>query len=125
MRKLLSKLWEDDGGFIISLELLFIAVILVIGIIAGFGNLRVAMITTYSALANAVLGLDPGYEILGISGDTAGSEGSLVTYGNAPIFNGATGLGGNFNLVNVPVLEFKAPISNVQAYNGIPANYVP
>ena len=35
MRKLLSKLWADDGGFIISVEMLFICVILVIGLIGG------------------------------------------------------------------------------------------
>jgi len=35
MRKMLSTLWADDGAFIISVELLFIAVILVIGLIAG------------------------------------------------------------------------------------------
>ena len=76
MRKLLSKLWADDGGFIISVELLFIAVILVIGLIAGWANLRVAIITEYMTLGNAILALNPGYEIDGVSGDTGGSRAS-------------------------------------------------
>ena len=45
MRKLLSKLWADDGGFIISVEMLFITVILVIGIIGGLAALRAAVAT--------------------------------------------------------------------------------
>ena len=49
MRKLLSKLWEDDGGFIISLELLFIAVILVIGIIAGLASASASCTTLTGA----------------------------------------------------------------------------
>ena len=124
MRKLLSKLWEDDGGFIISLELLFIAVILVIGIIAGLGNLRVAMINTYSALANAVLALNPGYEIEGVSGDSAGAEGSQATYGTSPIFNGVGGIG-TFSTLPGPVLEFKTPLNPQTVYNGLPLFYVP
>ena len=50
MRKLLSKLWADDGGFIVSIEMLFIAVILVIGLIAGWANLRVAVVTEFTVL---------------------------------------------------------------------------
>src|SRR5262249_15584622 len=45
MRNLLSKLWADDGGFIISTEMLFICVILVIGIIGGLAALRAAVAT--------------------------------------------------------------------------------
>jgi hypothetical protein len=40
MRRMLSKLWNDDAGFIISVEMLFICVILVIGLVAGFTALR-------------------------------------------------------------------------------------
>ena len=80
MRKLLSKLWADDGGFIVSIELLFIAVILVIGLIAGWVNLRKAVFTEFTALGNAILALNVGYQIDGISGDTGGSEGSNVVF---------------------------------------------
>jgi hypothetical protein len=119
MRKLLSKLWEDDGGFIVSLELLFIAVILVIGIIAGMGNLRVAMITTYSALANAVLALDPGYAISTIVGDTAGSEGTSVTMGTVLSFSTPGGTLEPIFVTN-PV---PPPFSSQNAYSGLP--YIP
>ena len=65
MRKLLSQLWEDDGGFIISLELLFVAVILVIGIIAGMGTqVRIAMIVGLHVTSQRGLGLSTqAYEI--------------------------------------------------------------
>jgi len=80
MRKLLSKLWADDGGFIISVEMLFITVILVIGLIAGWANLRTAVVSEFSVLGNAIIALNPGYEIDGVSGDTGGSRGSLAAY---------------------------------------------
>ena len=76
MRKLLSKLWADDDGFIVSIELLFIAVILVIGLIAGWANLRVAIVTEFTTLANAVLALNPGFQIDEVEGNTGGSQGS-------------------------------------------------
>ncbi len=80
MRKLLSQLWADDGGFITSIELLFIAVVLVIGLIAGWANCHKAVFTEFSALGNAILALNVGYQIDGISGDTGGSEGSNVVF---------------------------------------------
>jgi hypothetical protein len=78
VRKLLSKLWADDRGFIISLELLFIAVILVIGLIAGWAGLRSAIVTEYTELGNSILQLQSGYIIQSVSGDTGGSYGSSV-----------------------------------------------
>ena len=76
MRKLLSKLWADDGGFNISVEMLFITVILVIGLIAGLAGLRAAIVTEFTELGNAILALNEGYTIQQIAGDTGGSFGS-------------------------------------------------
>lgn len=80
MRALLSKLWADDGGFIVSVELLFITVILVIGIIGGLAALRAAVATQLANFGDAILLLDPGYDIVSVGSKTGSSNGTLVTH---------------------------------------------
>ena len=79
MRKLLSKLWADDGGFIISVEMLFITVILVIGIIGGLAALRAAVAEELAHLGSAILQLDVGYDIVSVGSTTGSSNGTLIT----------------------------------------------
>src|SRR6202011_2228414 len=73
MRKLPSKLWADDAGFVISVEMLFICVILVIGIIGGLAALRASVAAEFAHLGSAILALDPGYNIVAV-GSTSGSS---------------------------------------------------
>ena len=76
MNKLLLKLWKDDAGAIIAAEYLFVATILVIGIIVGLANVRDAVNTELSELANAYLALSQGYVISGQSGCCSATDGS-------------------------------------------------
>jgi Flp pilus assembly pilin Flp len=76
MTKLLAKLWSDDCGALIAAEYLFVATILVIGIIVGLSNVRDAINTELSELANAYLALSQGYTISGQSGCCAETQGS-------------------------------------------------
>src|SRR6202163_1498714 len=82
MLKLLSNLWADDGGFIISAEMLFIAVILVIGIIGGLAALRDAVATELASLGAATKNLDPGFDFVSVGSKTGSSNGTLVTHVN-------------------------------------------
>ena len=76
MSKLLQRLWKDDCGALISMEFLFVATILVIGIIVGLANVRDAINTELSELANAILALSQSYAISGQSGCSAVTQGS-------------------------------------------------
>src|SRR3954470_12485664 len=76
MSNLLQKLWKDDCGALISMEFLFVATILVIGIIVGLANVRDAINTELSELANAILALSQGYVLSGQSGCGAQTDGS-------------------------------------------------
>src|SRR5947209_6522034 len=76
MRKLFAKLWKDDCGALISMEFLFVATILVIGVIVGLANVRDAVNTELSELANAILALSEGYTLSGQSGCGAQTDGS-------------------------------------------------
>src|SRR3984893_2427048 len=76
MKHLMSKLWNDDCGALLSMEFLFVATILVIGIIVGLSAVRSAINIELSELANAILALSQGYIISGQSGCCASTDGS-------------------------------------------------
>lgn len=80
MRDLFNRLLNDDRGFITSIEMLFIAVILVIGLIAGWAALRVSVVSELGAIGNAMAALDEGYFVDGLEGDTGGSNGTKVNH---------------------------------------------
>ncbi len=76
MSKLLQKLWKDDAGAIIAAEYLFVATILVIGIIVGLASVRDAVNSELAELANAYLALSQGYIVSGQSGCCSQTDGS-------------------------------------------------
>ena len=76
MNQLFAKLWNDDSGALIAIEYLFVATILVIGIVIGLVNVRGAINAELSELANAYLALSQGYTISGVSGCCAATDGS-------------------------------------------------
>ena len=72
-----QKLWNDDAGFIISIELILIATIAVIGLITGLTAVRDAVTSELSDVAGAVQDLNQSYAyngVVGHSGTSAGSE---------------------------------------------------
>lgn len=76
MTKLLRKLWHDDCGALIATELLFVATILVLGLIVGLVGLRNAIVAELTELGNAVLALSQSYSFGGLSGCCASTQGS-------------------------------------------------
>lgn len=74
---MLNKLWNDDAGFIVSIELILIATIAVIGLIAGLTAVRDAVVSELSDVAGAIQDLNQCYSfngIIGHSGETCGSD---------------------------------------------------
>jgi hypothetical protein len=72
-----SKIWNDDAGFIISIELILISTIVVIGLITGLAAVRNAIVSELSDVAGAISSLNQSYSINGSrssSGSTAGSR---------------------------------------------------
>lgn len=70
------KLWTDDTAALIAAEYLFVATILIIGIVVGLTSVRDAINTELAELANAYLALSQGYVISGQVGCSAASDGS-------------------------------------------------
>jgi len=75
--RLFLKLWKDDCGALIATEWVFVATILVLGIITGLVAVRQAVIDELLDFANAVLSLNQSFSFSGQSNcqsSTAGSQ---------------------------------------------------
>ena len=73
---ILQQFWNDDCGALISSEYLFVATILVIGVVVGLTNLREAVNAELTELGNALLALSQGFTISGSSGTGGSVDGS-------------------------------------------------
>jgi hypothetical protein len=58
---MLNKLWLDEGGALLSVELILLIVITVIGITVGMVVLRDAVVTEFQSVAAAMNSVDTGY----------------------------------------------------------------
>lgn len=77
MRNVLQRLWHDDQGALLATEWVFIATILVIGLVAGLKSVQQAAVNELEEVASAIGALDQTYSFGGTSGCcgfTAGSS---------------------------------------------------
>ena len=74
-----SRLWMDDSGFIVSIELVLISTIVVFGLIAGLAALRDAIVSEISDVAGAVQDLNQSYSFTGTVSPSARAPGSDFT----------------------------------------------
>src|SRR5262245_14771315 len=105
------KLWKDESG-IVAIEYLFLATIVGLGLVVGFGNLEAALNAEYSELANAILALNQGYHVLSQSGCKAFKAGSRADDSFQSVNFGATGVSSN-------------PINVSACFGGVPATTTP
>src|SRR5690554_5577751 len=74
--KVLSKLWLDEAGFIVSSELILLATIVVIGLIAVMTTVRDQVSLELADIADAISEVNQSYSYSGAtshSGSTAGA----------------------------------------------------
>ena len=90
-----AKLWNDESG-VVAIEYLFLATIVGLGLVVGFGNLEGALNAEYTELSNAILALNQGYAVHTQSGckgyktgsnaaDTAGRATFIVQPVTTPV----------------------------------------
>jgi Flp pilus assembly pilin Flp len=101
MKILFARLWNDDAGALLALEFLFMATILVIGIVVGLVNVRGAINAELSELANAILALSEGYTISGVSGCCASSDGSMAIDTPGAVTSPTCVAPSNFSIIDV------------------------
>lgn len=63
---MMTKLWNDNSGVILSAELVLIGTILVIGMIVGMVELQCAIVAELSDLGDAFGNFDQSYQTSGI-----------------------------------------------------------
>jgi hypothetical protein len=78
----MRKLWNDDCGALIATEWVFVATILVLGVITGLVAVRQAVISELTEFAQAVMALNQSFSFSGqtnCESSTAGSSASDTT----------------------------------------------
>src|SRR5437879_7648671 len=78
MKRLIERLWKHDCCASRRSSDLFVATILVIGIIVGLSSVKNAVNAELTELANAILALSQGYTISGQTGCCASTDGSAA-----------------------------------------------
>ena len=71
-----DQLWREDDGFIVSIELILLATIAVIGLIAGMAAVRDAVISELADVAGAIQDMNQCYSFFGIEGHSSSVCGS-------------------------------------------------
>jgi hypothetical protein len=64
---MLKRLWNDETGSILSIEIILVGTVLGIGVITGLSSLRDAIITELADVGGAIGALDQSYTLRGSS----------------------------------------------------------
>jgi hypothetical protein len=83
MRQVLVRLWRDDRGALLATEWVFMATILVIGVVTGLVAVRQSVLAELHEFANAFLGLDQSYSLSGQANCQSSTAGSCVFRGHS------------------------------------------
>ncbi|OYP37696.1 hypothetical protein [Rhodopirellula sp. MGV] len=76
MKATAQKLWNDEAGFVVSIELVLISTICVIGLLTGLTAVRDGVISELSDTAGAVQDLNQSYSYNGVTGHASSTSGS-------------------------------------------------
>jgi hypothetical protein len=74
---MLRKLWLDEGGAIVSAEIVVVMTILVIGVITGLSSLRDAVITELADVGGAIAWLDQSYILHGSNAHSSATANTI------------------------------------------------
>ena len=74
--RMLSRLWADDLGAVISAELVLVLTILVLGMIVGLTSLRDQVVQELADVGAAISQLNQSYSFSAISGHHSSTAGS-------------------------------------------------
>ena len=117
MKKMLLRLWKDEGGFIVTVELILIATILVIGLIAGLTTLRDAVVAELGDTAQAFGAINQSWSASGIDDGQNSGSGAMSFVDNADGFDTTDSSGGSLQGAST-VLEVVAPVTPAVSNTG-------
>jgi len=73
---MLTKMWNDEDGFVISTEIAVVATILVIGVVTGFSSVRDAVVSELADVGQAIGNLDQSFSLRGSVDCSSGTQSS-------------------------------------------------
>ena len=76
---MMKQLWNDEGGVVVSAELVLVGTILVIGLVTGLSSLRDAVITELADVGAAIGHLDQSYTVHGSVTPSSATASTLHT----------------------------------------------
>ncbi len=79
MRNCAQQLWNDEGGFVVSVELIMVATVAVFGLLAGMTAMRDAVVSEMSDVAGAVQEVNQSFRYFGVLGHSASTAGADYT----------------------------------------------
>jgi Flp pilus assembly pilin Flp len=83
MKSVLKKFWNDEAGFVVTVEMILVATVLVIGLVAGLTVLRDAVLSELSDTAQAFGAIDQSYSVSAANYDSSSSS-SQFGFKDAP-----------------------------------------
>jgi Flp pilus assembly pilin Flp len=95
MKAIGVQLWRDEAGFVVSTELIFVATIVVIGLITGLATVRDQVATELADVADAVSELDQSFSYAAVTASVGSVAGS--SFSDQPDFCEQTGAGADQN----------------------------
>lgn len=75
---LMTRLWNDEAGFVVSSELTLIATILVLGVIVGLTSIRDSLVQELGDLAGAIGAINQSYSFSAVTGHHSSTAGSFL-----------------------------------------------
>ena len=79
---MLHKFWNDETGFIISSELILVATMVVISLIAGLVEVSFAVVGELNDISEAIGSLNQSYSFTGFTSTKAGGAVKAQTFGS-------------------------------------------
>ena len=77
----LSRLWSEDAGFVISTEAIIILTMLICAAVVGWQSVREAIVAELADIGDAIASLDQSYSFAGFTGHSASCSGSFYDDG--------------------------------------------
>jgi hypothetical protein len=72
-----QSLWKDESGAILTLEIVLIATVVLLGVLAGLAALRDGIITELADLGGSISRLDQSYVIHGTTAHSSATAGTV------------------------------------------------
>ena len=100
--KLLMALWSAEEGFVVSSELILIATMLVIGMLAGLDTIRDQVVQELADVGDAISEINQSYSFSGVTAHSASTAGTAFNDLNDYCEAAAGGANGDQSSTNEP-----------------------